>query len=46
MSISEESLSALKGQFQDSAVEILTPGDEGYDENIKRFSDAAEKRAV
>lgn len=46
MSLSEETLSALKEQFRSPAIEILTPDDEGYNENIKRFSDAAEKRAV
>ena len=27
-------------------VEILTPGKDGYEESLKRFSEAAEKRAV
>jgi hypothetical protein len=27
-------------------VEILVPGGDGYEDSIKRFSEAAEKRAV
>lgn len=35
----------LKG-LGDRDVEILAPGIDGYEENIKRWSEAAEKRAV
>jgi hypothetical protein len=32
--------------LQGGDIEILAPGLDGYDESIKRWSDAAEKRAV
>ena len=33
-------------QLKDEGIEILTAGNECYEESIKRWSEAAEKRAV
>lgn len=36
----------LKEGLKETNIQILAPGLEGYDESIKRWSEAAEKRAV
>jgi hypothetical protein len=46
MSLPGEGIGALREQLKGSKADIFILGQDGYDDLIKRFSDAAEKRAV